>query len=71
MPVRVRNCGSSAAPWSMNCGNKAVKNIVALGLVTAVRNADLYSLSVVGLLALALAMSTCAGLFFSSCWAPR
>ncbi len=37
--VRIRNCGSSAAPWSMNCGNSAVKKMVALGLVAAVRNA--------------------------------
>jgi hypothetical protein len=32
----------------MNCGNNAVKNIVALGLVTAVRKAALYSLERVG-----------------------
>lgn len=47
--VRIRNCGSSVAHWSMNCGNSAVKNIVALGLVSAVRKADLYSLKRVGL----------------------
>ncbi|MNY74130.1 hypothetical protein D3C86_2130830 [compost metagenome] len=41
--VRIRNCGSRAALWSMNCGNNAVKNIVALGLVAAVSMADLYS----------------------------
>ncbi|MNZ91360.1 hypothetical protein D3C78_1103410 [compost metagenome] len=47
--VRIRNCGSRAALWSMNCGNSAVKNIVALGLVAAVSMADLYSFSRDGL----------------------
>jgi len=41
-----------------------VKNIVALGLVTAVRNADLYSLNGVGLLALASAVPTGVEVFF-------
>ncbi|MNP62708.1 hypothetical protein D3C76_1580210 [compost metagenome] len=71
--VRIRNCGSNAAPWSMNCGNSAVKNIVALGLVAAVRNADLYSFIRVGLLALLLPAPSFASIefFFNSCFAPR
>ncbi|MNC73897.1 hypothetical protein D3C75_1251710 [compost metagenome] len=48
--VSSRNCGSNAALWSMNCGNSAEKNIVALGLVAAVRKADLNSFRRDGLL---------------------
>ncbi|MNP43671.1 hypothetical protein D3C76_1375040 [compost metagenome] len=71
--VRIRNCGNSAALWSMNCGNRAVKNIVALGLVAAVRKADLYSFQREGLTGAWPAATSLAsiGLFFINCLAPR
>ncbi|MNT67664.1 hypothetical protein D3C72_2058270 [compost metagenome] len=73
IPVKVRNCGNSAAPWSMNCGNSAVKNMVAFGLVTAVRKADLNSFSGVGRTLAERSAAPCSsiGLFFSSWRAPR
>ncbi|MNG08976.1 hypothetical protein D3C84_923710 [compost metagenome] len=57
----------------MNCGNSAVKNIVALGLVTAVRKADLYSFKRVGLLFFepSCIPSASIGLFLNNCLSPR